>query len=81
MAFLLWGLCTEVVFADDYLAGALKAASDTFGDNTQFQKLLYLAEACGAFFVWIKTKSPMAWIGLPILMLASHFFLGLVSPA
>jgi len=65
----------------DYLSGADTAIAGTFGDNTTFEHVLYVVEACAGAIAYIKTKSYMVLIGLPVLMIVTHFFFKMVAPA
>ena len=64
----------------DYLEGAGTAVSGTFGDNTTFEHLLYLGEAVGCAFTYMKTKSYYALIGLPVLMIVTHYYFTKAAP-
>ena len=69
-------------FADDggYFSGVLPAVATTFGDKSAFEKLLYAGEAVATGAGWLFTKSPKVLIGLPVLMIITHFFFALAMP-
>ena len=69
-------------FADDgtnYLAGAKASVTKTFGDNSDFMKIIYIAEVGAIGMAWLKVKSPYVLLGLPVLLLVTHVFFGLAS--
>lgn len=63
----------------DYLSGAWTSVNTTFGESSSFMKIVYVAEVGAIAFAWVKTKSPMVLLGLPILLLATHFFFGSIT--
>jgi len=69
-------------FADggtNYLKGATDSVTQTFGNNSDFMKIIYIAEVCAIGIAWLKTKSPYVLLGLPVLLLVTHVFFGLAS--
>lgn len=42
-------------------------------------KYIYIAEFVATGIAWVKTKSPLVLLGLPILMIATHFFAGQIT--
>lgn len=71
---LVYATCAQADTGTDYLSGMSSGAVSTFGEGSTFEKLLYLGEAVVMGFTWVKTKSVWALAGLPVLMIATHFF-------
>ncbi|HAU0311404.1 TPA: pilus assembly protein [Legionella pneumophila] len=63
----------------NYLSGMKSDVSATFGKNSDLPNYLYGAETLVAGFTWLKTKSPWIFIGLPLLMIFTHWGLGYVA--
>lgn len=74
MALFVCTACAQADTGTDYLSGMSAGAVSTFGEGSTFEKLLYLGEAVVMGFTWVKTKSVWALAGLPVLMIATHFF-------
>ncbi|HAT7956490.1 TPA: pilus assembly protein [Legionella pneumophila] len=63
----------------NYLSGIKSDVSATFGKNSDLPGYLYLGETLGAGVLWWQKKSPWVFIGLPLLMLFTHWGLSYVS--
>lgn len=63
----------------NYLSGMKSDVSATFGKNSDLPGYLYGAETLVAGFTWMKTKSPWVFVGLPLLMIFTHWGLSYVS--
>lgn len=63
----------------NYLSGIKSDVSATFGKNSDLPGYLYVAETLFAGFTWMKTKSPWVFVGLPLLMIFTHWGLSYVS--
>ena len=63
-------------FADDtdYLAGVGAGVKKTFGENSNFEHMLYLGEGIFAAIGYIKTKNVMLLTGVAILMIFTKVF-------
>ncbi|MCF6768423.1 hypothetical protein L3V86_08605 [Thiotrichales bacterium 19S11-10] len=60
----------------DYLEGAKGDVAKTFGEDSSFIYFAYIAEVLIGGVAFIKTKSPWTLVGIVILMIFTHFFLG-----
>lgn len=63
----------------NYLSGMKSDVSATFGKNSDLPNYLYGAETLVAGVTWLKTKSPWIFVGLPLLMIFTHWGLSHVS--
>lgn len=70
-----------ISYADgrDFMLPMKENVKSTFGDGSFAQQMLYLGEALLGGVGYIKTKNPMLLAGTPILMLVTHFTMGVVS--
>lgn len=57
----------------NYLADLKADANATFGNGSDIPNYIYGGEAIAGIVGYIKTRSPMVFIGLPIVMMATHF--------
>jgi hypothetical protein len=57
----------------NYLADLKADANATFGNGSDIPSYIYGGEAMAGIVGYIKTRSPMVFIGLPIVMMATHF--------
>lgn len=63
----------------DYLADAKPAVQGTFGQNSTFIYLVYLIEGIVGVAAYIKTKSPFALIGIPVVLIFTHYFFQVIG--
>lgn len=63
----------------NYLSAMKGDVSATFGKNSDLPGYLYMGETLVAGVTWWKTKSPWVFIGLPLLMIFTHWGLSYVS--
>ena len=70
----LFMLCSSAnASGHNYLEGLSSDVSATFGNDSDIPKYLYGAEAFVGAFTYITTRSPKVFIGLPIVMLMTHW--------
>ncbi|HFF3361220.1 TPA: hypothetical protein ACGCKN_002002, partial [Legionella pneumophila] len=75
-------LClTNIGYAEgqNYLSGVKSDVSATFGKNSDLPGYLYAGETLVAGVTWMKTKSPWVFVGLPLLMIFTHWGLSYVA--
>ncbi|KTC69809.1 putative fimbrial protein precursor (Pilin) [Legionella birminghamensis] len=63
----------------NYLSGMKSDVSATFGKNSDLPGYLYGAETLVAGVTWMNKKSPWIFVGLPLLMIFTHWGLSYVS--
>lgn len=63
----------------NYLSGMKNDVSATFGKNSDLPGYLYAGETLVAGVTWMKTKSPWVFVGLPLLMIFTHWGLSYVA--
>lgn len=63
----------------NYLKGMKADINATFGKESDLPGYLYAAETIVAGIAWLKTKSPWIFVGLPLLMIFTHWGLSYVS--
>lgn len=63
----------------NYLSGMKNDINATFGKGSDLPGYLYAGETLVAGFTWMKTKSPWVFVGLPLLMIFTHWGLSYVS--
>lgn len=57
----------------NYLSDLTVDAKATFGNGSDLPKYIYGGEAIAGVIGYIKSRSPMVFIGLPVVMMATHF--------
>lgn len=57
----------------NYLSDLTVDAKATFGNGSDLPKYIYGGEALAGVIGYIKSRSPMVFIGLPVVMMATHF--------
>lgn len=57
----------------NYLSGLKGDVSATFGKGSDLPTYMYWGEAAVAGVTWLKTKSPWVFVGLPLLMIFTHW--------
>lgn len=77
LALIIYLLSMEMVHAEgiNYLSGLKDDAKATFGNGSDIPGYIYGAEGFAGLATYIKSKSPMVFVGLPIVMIATHFVL------
>ena|SRR3990167_7610470 len=63
----------------DFMLPMKDNVKSTFGDGSFAQQMLYLGEALLAAVAYIKTKNVMILAGLPVLMIVTHFTMGVIA--
>ncbi len=63
----------------NYLKGMKGDINATFGKESDLPGYLYAAETFVGAMTWLKTKSPWVFVGLPVLMIFTHWGLSYVS--
>ncbi|KTD71802.1 putative fimbrial protein precursor (Pilin) [Legionella steelei] len=63
----------------NYLSAMKGDVSATFGKNSDLPGYLYAGETLVAGVTWMKTKSPWVFVGLPLLMIFTHWGLSYVA--
>lgn len=69
----------HVIRAADLMASQKPDANDTFGHGSTVEWILYLAEIIVSVVGFIKTRNPMVFSGLIILILITRAFFSLIS--
>ncbi|PKE27623.1 conjugal transfer protein [Rahnella sp. AA] len=69
----------HLVRATDLMANQKTDASDTFGHNSTVEWALYVAEIIVSVVGFIKTRNPMIFSGLIILMIITRAFFALIG--
>ncbi|CAM3673003.1 hypothetical protein [Legionella longbeachae] len=63
----------------NYLSPMKADVSATFGQNSDLPGYLYMGETLGAGVIWWQKKSPWVFVGLPLLMIFTHWGLSYVA--
>lgn len=76
-------LAAHPSFADDasgdLLGGQDATVKATFGHGSSLEKYFYIGEVIMAMFAYIKTKNPLIFVGLVLLMLATRIMYGIIG--
>lgn len=63
----------------DLLSSQNTTVNATFGSGSSIVKWFYLAEILFGIFIYIKTRSPLTFIGIPILIIATRVGFAIAS--
>ena len=76
LAVIIYCLCMTCTHAGtNYLADLKGDVKATMGNDSDIPGYIYGAEGFAGLATYIKSKSPMVFIGLPIVMIVTHFVL------
>lgn len=69
----------HLVRAEDLLASQKSTANDTFGHGSTVEWYLYVGEILVSVFGYIKTRNPMVFGGLLLLMIVTRTFFAVIG--
>ncbi|OWY74829.1 type IV conjugative transfer system pilin TraA [Pantoea sp. AMG 501] len=69
----------HVASANDLMASQTGDATDTFGLNSTVLRWIYMGEIVMSLVGFIKTKNPLIFVGLVIMLVISRAFYGMIG--
>lgn len=74
-------IVTHPAFASgtDLLSSQSSTVNSTFGSGSTMIKWFYMAEIIFGIFIYIKTRSPLTFIGVPLLIVATRTAFSIAS--
>ncbi|MGX9843278.1 type IV conjugative transfer system pilin TraA, partial [Enterobacter hormaechei subsp. xiangfangensis] len=80
-AFLFAFLVTHPAFASgtDLLASQNTTVNSTFGSGSSIVKWFYLGEILFGVFIYMKTRSPLTFLGVPLVIIATRIGFAIAS--
>lgn len=74
-------IVTHPAFASgtDLLSSQSSTVDSTFGSGSTMIKWFYMAEIIFGIFIYIKTRSPLTFIGVPLVIVATRTAFAIVS--
>jgi len=80
-AFLIALMVTHPAFASgsDLLSSQASTVNSTFGSDSSLVKWFYIAEIIMGLFIYIKTRSPLVFVGIVICIIFTRVAFGIAS--
>lgn len=80
-AFLIAFIVTHPAFAGgtDLLASQNTTVNSTFGSGSSIVKWFYLGEILLGIYIYMKTRSPMTFLGVPLVIIATRIGFAIAS--